>query len=149
MRPPKRSLVIGIGNSLRRDDGVGGWIARQLAAVDPTAALTVTQLTPELTAVLVGVGRLYLIDAAAQPADPPGTIRAQRVRPVGDALFRLTHHLTPDSLLTAARAWYGAAPTAVLITISAADFGIGDGLTPPVQAAADRVLARLLVSVCG
>jgi len=52
--PRRKRLVIGIGNPLRGDDGVGTWLAEQAAVLTaaepdgPVAVRSVQQLTPEL-----------------------------------------------------------------------------------------------------
>jgi Ni,Fe-hydrogenase maturation factor len=73
-------LVIGYGNTLRSDDGVG-WHAAALLAGDRRLAgaeiLAVHQLTPELALDFSRASLVILIDASAD--DPPGTIS---VRPL-------------------------------------------------------------------
>ncbi|MFI5043071.1 MAG: hydrogenase maturation protease, partial [Acidimicrobiales bacterium] len=68
-------LVIGYGNTLRSDDGVG-WHAAALLAEDPRLAgvevLAVHQLTPELALDMSRATLVILIDAGAD--DPPGAI---------------------------------------------------------------------------
>lgn len=63
-------LVIGIGNPLRGDDGVGWWLAEraeQLPPATPTGSRllvrAVQQLTPELSEELAGARRVLFIDA--------------------------------------------------------------------------------------
>lgn len=78
-------LVIGLGNPLRNDDGVGWWLAQR--AESQRAAprvLMVQQLTPELSLELAVVRRVLFLDAwlvaaegqAAQPLPPDGRARA-------------------------------------------------------------------------
>lgn len=81
-------LVIGIGNTLRGDDGVGWWLAERLEGQRPAAeegagpsiagsaavngwpqVRTVQQLTPELAEELQAVRRVLFIDAWWPPAD--------------------------------------------------------------------------------
>ncbi len=63
-------LVIGIGNPLRGDDGVGWWLAERAEQLPPGTPTkgpllvqTVQQLTPELAAELTDVRRVLFIDA--------------------------------------------------------------------------------------
>ena len=55
----KKTLVIGYGNTLRSDDGVGVWIAGQLAVLHlPNVDVrTCHQLFPELSSDFVSYGR--------------------------------------------------------------------------------------------
>jgi hydrogenase maturation protease len=75
-----RPLVIGYGNTLRRDDGVGVRVA-ELLAVDPRMEgadiLAVHQLTPEL-AIDVGEATLVVF-VDADPSVEPGAVE---VRPL-------------------------------------------------------------------
>ncbi len=71
-------LVIGIGNPLRGDDGVGWWLAERAEQLPPGTPTrgpllvrTVQQLTPELAAELTDVRRVLFIDAWWPPG--PGT----------------------------------------------------------------------------
>ncbi len=75
-------LVIGIGNPLRGDDGVGWWLAEraeQLPPATPTGSAllvrAVQQLTPELSGELAAVRRVLFIDAWWPPvivtSNPP------------------------------------------------------------------------------
>ena len=63
------SLVIGIGNPLRGDDGIGWRLAAGLAARPGLAVRCQQQLTPELAAELAAVERLLLLDAWLEPPD--------------------------------------------------------------------------------
>jgi len=68
-------LVIGIGNPLRGDDGVGALLAEQAAlftAADPdgpVAVRSVQQLTPELAEELARLEAVLFIDAWLAPTD--------------------------------------------------------------------------------
>jgi Ni,Fe-hydrogenase maturation factor len=57
-----RRLVIGIGNLLRGDDGVGGLLAEEVGG------RSVQQLTPELAAELAELEVVVFIDAWLAPA---------------------------------------------------------------------------------
>ncbi len=75
-------LVIGYGNALRSDDGVG-WHAAALLADDPRLAgaevLALHQLSPELALDMSRASLVILVDAGVD--DPPGTIAV--LRPAG------------------------------------------------------------------
>ncbi|MEB3362613.1 MAG: hypothetical protein VKI42_10885 [Synechococcaceae cyanobacterium] len=61
-------LVIGIGNPLRGDDGVGRWLARRGELWLPQAQWrAVQQLTPELAADVAAAARVLFIDAWLVP----------------------------------------------------------------------------------
>ena len=133
-------LVIGYGNTLRSDDGVG-WHAAALLAEDRRLAggevLAVHQLTPELALDMSRAWLVILIDASTD--DPPGVIT---VRPLaasdeagGDGPGATSHHVGPGELLAVARALYGTAPDALIVSVGVADMEPGEALTPLVSAA--------------
>jgi hydrogenase maturation protease len=124
-------LVIGYGNPLRGDDGFGHRAAERIPG-----ALAVHQLNPELMEPISRADRVLFLDASADGS--PGEIRSRRITPAPDARA-FTHHCTPESLLAGALALYGRAPDAVLLTVTGADFSLSESLSPPVQAALDRL----------
>lgn len=133
-------LVVGVGNTLRGDDGVG-WRAIASLAADPRLAgarlLTRHQLTPELAADLADARIAIVIDARADGRAQPGTVSVHRVDP-GDPP-RWSHHLDPGALAGLAKALYGATPPVFLVTVSGATFGLGDDLSPALQHALPEI----------
>jgi len=135
-------LVVGYGNPLRTDDGVGPAVAERLAD-DPRLAgatvLTGHQLTPELAFDASRASLVVLVDAEDGLA--PGEVSVRRLEaPGGDEASGppLTHHLDPAGLLGLARVLFGAAPPLVVVGIGTASMELGEGLTPEVDAAVGR-----------
>jgi hydrogenase maturation protease len=61
-------LVIGIGNPLRGDDGVGWWLAQRAERwLPPSQLRAVRQLTPELASDIAAAARVLFIDAWLVP----------------------------------------------------------------------------------
>jgi hydrogenase maturation protease len=129
-----RPLVIGYGNPLRGDDGVG-WHAAAALARDPRLdgadVIARHQLTPELAEDVARSGLLVLVDACAGTGEP-GTIRIRPIaaRPTSACIW--SHHLEPATLIELADRMYGAAPPAVLVTVTGARFDHADQLTAAV-----------------
>jgi hydrogenase maturation protease len=133
-------LVIGYGNTTRRDDGAGWYIAQHLMAHHaPLEAIATHQLTPELADTISHAGFVIFIDACA--AMPAGRVLIDSVHGVDDA--SLVHQMTPAGLLTLAQALYGQSPDALLVTINGRDFGYGEGLSDEVEAACHQVIGWL------
>ena len=120
-----RRLVIGIGNLLRGDDGVGGLLAEELGG------RSVQQLTPELAAELAELEVVLFIDAWLAPAGA----KPQLVEVIPVAGAPDTHRLEPAQLLAISQALYGRAPEAHLLQVPAIAFGHGTALSPELQAA--------------
>jgi len=145
-------LVIGYGNTLRSDDGVG-WHAAILLASDPRLASNprvgsgsrvadvevraAHQLTPELAFDMSRASLVILIDASVD--DPPGAISVRSMT-AGDADAgggpgASSHHVGPGELLAVARELYGAAPALVAVRVGVASMEVGESLSPRVAAA--------------
>lgn len=143
-------LIIGIGSTLRRDDGLGPDLAQHTAGLLPDSAdatlMIVTQLTPELAEPISRAERVIFIDAAETADAAPGAILTQPLDPGWGDGAAFTHQASPGGLLAAARDWYGHAPAALLIAVQGADFGIGDGLSPAIRAQITAI--RAAVSAC-
>jgi hydrogenase maturation protease len=154
-----RNLLIGIGNPLRGDDGVGRLLAEEWEAVVDDKAVdaalrvrSVHQLTPELVADLAGVDRVLFIDAWLSPAAPAAPV-LQRLpasvsRPVacGESVLN-SHHLTAAQLLTLARSLWHAEPEAAMLRIPATDIAHGTRLSVAMELqlpAARRLVRRWL-----
>lgn len=141
-----KTLVIGYGNSLREDDGLGPAAAYALAAASLPEDVEVKvchQLTPELACELAGVKRAVFIDVCEPGANPPGTILQRDLVANGARPAGVTHFFDPQTLLAMAASFYGQAPEATLFSVAAGSFGMVEGLTPPVQAALPELLQKI------
>ncbi|MCX7699324.1 MAG: hydrogenase maturation protease [Gemmataceae bacterium] len=135
-----RSLVIGIGNPLRGDDGLGQAVVEKLSASGLDAdALAVHQLTPELAEPISSAGTVVFVDAAHD--EPPGKVNCSRIAPaLGDDDPALSHHLGPATVLSLAEKLYGHCPAAYIVTTGGDQFELGASLSPPVRLAVPEVL---------
>lgn len=140
--PVIRLLIVGYGNPLRGDDGLGWRAADYLAglkefAEDPFVRIdTVHQLTPEIAEAVAEAGMTLFIDAAARTVGhPPGTLKCQEVRVRGAFPEKLGHHLTPAQVLAYARAIYDRKPRAYVASVVAESFDYGAPLSAAVEAA--------------
>lgn len=120
-------LVIGYGNPLRGDDGIGPAVAEAVEGLKPPGVRVrvVHQLTPELAAE-IAESRLVVFADAAAGGEPVTAVRLESDA-AGDVM---THAADPRGLLALTRAVYGRAPEAWLVTAAGADFGFRDGLSP-------------------
>lgn len=129
------ALVIGYGNPLREDDGVG-WRAAELLEerLSPGAAgiIQCHQLTPELAAKLEQARVVVFLDAACD--QEPGIVSCVSVQ--ADEAGAWSHHLSPGQLLTLAKQLSGQAPPAFLIRGGVLRMGLGEKLTESGERAA-------------
>ena len=161
---PPRTILVGLGNPLLGDDGVG-WrvvdlVEARLGDRDDCRCDEPPRFDAERLAVgglalmerLVGYERAVLVDAIATGDDPPGTVR---VAPLAEVSTRAASHLDSahdaplTTALTAGRSLGADLPTSVIVvTVEAARLDTFDErLTPAVAeavwSAADAVLAEL------
>jgi hydrogenase maturation protease len=144
---PRRTLIVGYGNSLRGDDAAGCVAADRLheRLGDAADVRTMHQLTPELAADAAQVDDLILIDAAANL--PAGQVRWQNVPlPAASAELR-PHHLDPSQLLLLARTLFGHAPRTTLITIGGQSWGCDRPLSEPVALSVQEVIEAVAAQV--
>jgi hydrogenase maturation protease len=139
-------LVIGYGNELRGDDGLGPELARAVAALGRPGvrAVTVHQLTPELAETLAGVCMVVFVDAAVPSAAE--SIQVRRVEP-GVSAGGLSHSGDPRGLVVLARDLYGHAPEAWWVTVAGKDFRLGQGLSDEARALVRETLRRVEILI--
>ncbi|MFM8525820.1 MAG: hypothetical protein ACKOCM_09405 [Cyanobacteriota bacterium] len=121
-------LMIGIGNPLRRDDGVGWRLAAEWGLLQgdqaPARVLAVQQVLPELAETIARHDRVLFIDATcpgsrsraeAAEADPiidGPSLQALRPDPTAAGAGVFSHSLDPAVLLALAAELYGHSPKA-------------------------------------
>ena len=139
-----RAFIVGYGNPLRGDDGVGQAVARAFAgeaAIDGVEAIACHQLTPELAERFAAAARVILVDAAAGREAGGVSVVCLRAGPARPS--RLGHHVDPSELLRMAQSLYGGSPEAYLVTVGAGSLELGEELSAPVAAALPEVIATV------
>jgi len=129
-------LILGYGNPLRSDDGVGWKAAVALDGELSSPELLVVasqQLTPEMAKTLSACSRVLFLDAAHSGC--PGEIRMETVRrnanvQAGD----VSHLLSPSALLELGYRLFGAEPDATLLTLTGENFEFGENFSASVEA---------------
>jgi hydrogenase maturation protease len=143
-------LVVGYGNPLRGDDGVGWHAAGRLAA-DPRLAgarvLARHQLVPELAVDVAGASLVVLVDATA--GGEPGSILIRRVWPRRPAPGSWSHHLDPESLAGLVESVYGVVPPIVLVGVGAGALDEDDHLSDALERALPDVVETVVAVVSG
>lgn len=121
-------LIIGYGNTLRSDDGVGVKVAEAVEKLQlPTVrTLTCDLLTPELAEPVAVAETVVFVDAAV---DAPRQVQLRPLVPAGSTQL-MAHAADPRILLALARDVFGHAPRAWWLTIPVENIGIGEQLSP-------------------
>lgn len=136
------TLVIGIGNTLRGDDGVGFRVAEQLVESQPPHVYVIAthQLLPEHADDIRHARQVIFVDAATTL--PPGYVLQKPMQRCANAQ-RSMHHMSPEQLLWMSHTLFDAAPAAWLITVGAEQFDTVEALSPAVERALPEVAALL------
>jgi hydrogenase maturation protease len=138
-----RVLIVGFGNPLRSDDGLGWHIAQQLSrelSRDDVQIVAAHQLAPEIAEAASRAERILFVDAAQGGA--PGSLTCEQVLPAA-ASNRYSHELSPAAVLKLAKKLYGRCPPAHLLTIAGESFETGETMSAPVIAAIPALMARI------
>jgi hydrogenase maturation protease len=134
-------LVIGYGNTLRRDDGVGPKVAEAVAklALPGVRALACPLLTPELAEEVSQARVVILVDAAV---GAPRGVQMRALAPT-DSSQVMAHAASPATVLALARDVFGHVPEAWWLTIPVADLGLGEELSPLAQRGFEQAVQEL------
>lgn len=136
-------LIIGYGNSLRSDDGLGCHATRELLRTVDSAGVEIIscgQLTADLAEPISHAGQVLFIDAAH--SGPAGQVICKRVTPTSEAAA-FSHQLSPEALLGITLVLFGACPEATLFSIAGQSFEFGDSLSPRVANCMPALISRI------
>lgn len=140
-------VVVGLGNSYRKDDGVGIVAAAALDDLALPGVRVVTEVV-EPTSLLEawsGAGLAVVIDATVVTPSTPGRIRRCVLKDVVAASEGLSSHGVDITRTHALGQALGRVPDALVVfTIDVADTGHGIGLTPQVAGAVPEVVCMVV-----
>jgi len=142
-------LLIGIGNTLRSDDGAGIAVSEAMARQAPQLNVRLCpQLSPELSAEISQVRAVLFIDAVV--SEPSGTQHPILQALPGKGAGRppagnpFSHALTPERLLALTLALYNHCPPAWQLLIPGHQWDVGDELSPATRQACQEALPLAL-----
>jgi hydrogenase maturation protease len=135
-------LLIGYGNTLRSDDGVGPRLALEVASkrLPGLIAIGVQQLTPELAEPLAAADLAIFVDARL--AEHGDTVEVHPLKPES-MRHGLAHTSNPRTLLTLACEVYGRAARSWLVTVPAVEFSPGEQLSVTARCAIADAIERI------
>jgi hydrogenase maturation protease len=145
-------LIVGIGNPLRGDDGLGQALVEQLGQSSnlDCNVLAVHQLTPELAEQMAKADFVVLIDASRE--GKPGEVRVHQLpfpTPPQRSGALGPHHMRPEELIYLTAATYGYCPPVTIISVTGTQFDLDEQLSEPVIQSLSHVntiLSQMLVS---
>jgi hydrogenase maturation protease len=123
----RKTLVIGYGNTLRRDDGAGVAAAERLARHCPGAnILTSQELHPEMAEELATCTVAVFLDASVRTSN----VCVTRVLPGNGVHGAEGHALSPGDVLGLCSGLYGHTPEeAIFVEIPAFECGFGEKMS--------------------
>ena len=136
-----RLLVIGYGNTLRGDDGVGPRVAEAVEALKLPGVRTFTcqQLSPEHAEMIFQAERIVFVDAAV---DAPKEVQLRELVP-GETTQLMAHAADPRTMLALAREVFGHVPKAWWLTIPAVSLEFSEKLSPQVEAECEEAVTKI------
>ncbi len=134
-------LIIGYGNTLRGDDGVGPRVADAIAQLNlpGVRSMSCDLLTPELADPISAAETVVFIDAAV---DAPTEVQLRKLEPAPSSQV-MAHAADPKTMLALARDVFGHAPEAWWLTIPAERMEIGETFSPRTQRGYKDAIGRV------
>lgn len=143
MSEPSGILIIGYGNTLRGDDGVGPRVAEAVEKLQlpNVRTLICQQLSPEHADPISRAETVIFVDAAV---DAPKEMQLRPLEP-GETSQLMAHAADPRTMLALARDVFGHAPKAWWLTIPAVNLKFSEKLSPEAQRGCDEVVKQIQI----
>ena len=141
MGAPSGILIIGYGNTLRGDDGVGPRVAEAVERLQWPGVRTLVgqQLSPEYADPISRAATVVFVDAAL---DAPAEVQLRPLAP-NDSSQLMAHAADPRTMLALARDVFGHAPEAWWLTEPVVNLEFTEVLSPTAQRGLKIALAKL------
>jgi hydrogenase maturation protease len=139
-------LVIGYGNPLRGDDGVGPKVAEAIEELHlpDVRTLICHQLSPEHAEPIARARTVIFVDAAV---DAPKDVQLRKLEP-NESSQLMAHAADPRTMLALARDVFGHCPEAWWLTIPAEQLDFGEELSPVARHGFEVALERIRTLAC-
>jgi hydrogenase maturation protease len=143
-------VVIGLGDPLRGDDGLGWYAVDRLAETfhsKDIEFLKYRELLPEVSEKISRAEYVLFVDAsvksqATEQKGKGGAIDEMKIVPSENNSSLETHKLDPAGLLAFSSALYGKAPEAIMLMARGESFEYHEGISKGVQRAAQLLVNR-------
>lgn len=142
MENVKSFLIIGYGNQLRGDDGIGQEVARLVQEWEKpnVRSRSVHQLTPEIAEELTHFDYAIFVDASITGE----VLEVSSLTPDdSEIVVNLGHSINPRSLLSLAKTLYEYTPQAWLVAVPGDNFDLGDRLSPTGEEGVNHALTQI------
>jgi hydrogenase maturation protease len=143
------TVLIGIGNDFRRDDGVGLAVAQGVAERNLRDVRVVSGISEPaaLLEVWTGLTRAVVVDAVAGTGAAPGRIRRWTATDLETTAVVSSHVLGLAQTCALGQALGRMPDELVVFTVDVADTNHGIGLSPAVEAAVPRLVDLIVAEL--
>jgi hydrogenase maturation protease len=149
--PPRRVVVLGVGNLLLSDEGVGVHVANKLMEMDLPPGVQVVEGGTDgfrLMNVVTGAARLIVVDAV-KGGGPPGSIYRFDIKdaPTYPDEYKTSVHQIGILEVIHLSELIGETPETTIIGVEPKSLDMGMELSPEVQAKVSRIIELVLEEV--
>jgi len=144
----KKCLLIGCGNTLRRDDGLGPYIVENMRGEVEQYGMDIQFLAmPQLDIILASqmskVELVIFVDARVD--DSEELVKSESIKPVPGLLvpFHTSHTLTMSMLLRIVQDWYGATPLCHAVMPKGYEFDLSETISDKAQLVVEKTKDRI------
>lgn len=139
--------MIGYGNTLRSDDGVGPRVADAVAELNlpEVRCIACHQLTPELAQLISKAREIVFVDAAV---DAIPRLQMRKLDP-GPTSQIMAHAADPRTMLALARDVFGHCPPAWWLTIPVQNLAFGEDLSADAAAGVQSAVRMIHTLAAG
>ena len=141
MQTTRHLLVIGYGNTLRSDDGVGPRVAEAVGGLRLPGVRTLIcqQLSPEHAEPVSRAGKVIFVDAAV---NAPNEVQWHKLEP-NETSQLMAQAADPRTMLALARDVFGRSPEAWWLTIPAVNLEFGEIFSLETESGFHEALRRI------
>ncbi len=145
------TVIIGVGNPYRGDDGVGRYVVRQLEGKLPSASRA-SESSGEALSLMEqwGEARVAILVDAIDAGKEPGAIvrmEASESALTAETFRASTHAFSVPEAVELARSLGQLPETVIVYGIQAAAFQHGEGLSPEAKRGADEAIGLILAEL--
>jgi hydrogenase maturation protease len=138
----KSVLVVGIGNTIRGDDGIGCYICQsiEMMNLDAVKTMMVQQLDSNLLEEFIQADLVILTDASVE-GDPVRFYSVHEERP---SVLSSSHHMSATLLMQMAKQLYQKGIAIMICAVGGYHFSVSDKLS----ARAKKNAAKAVIMIC-
>ncbi|MBN8688552.1 MAG: hydrogenase maturation protease [Chitinophagales bacterium] len=135
-------LIIGVGNTLMGDDGIGAYVAARLQGMELPGVhcITVQQMTSDLLEEMSRAAHTVIVDASVETAP----VHFYKVAETAEAGASASHYTSAVQLLRMAELVYAKTLSVYICAIGAPDFTLRESLSFAGKKNADQAVSTIL-----